>query len=37
MVSIHDVFNILGYAMVLRAELSDVYNFTILELPRVWA
>jgi hypothetical protein len=37
MVGIQDVFNILGYAMALKGELGDVYNFTVLELPRVWA
>jgi hypothetical protein len=37
MVSIRDVFNILGYAMALRGELGYVYDFTILELPRVQA
>jgi hypothetical protein len=37
MVGIQDVFNILGYAVALRGELSDVYDFTVFELPGVWA
>jgi hypothetical protein len=37
MVGIQDVFNVLGDAVALRGELSDVYDFTIFELPRVRA
>jgi hypothetical protein len=35
MLGIQDVPNIMGYAMALRGELGDVYDFIILELPRV--
>jgi hypothetical protein len=37
MVSIQDVFNILGYAMALRGELGDINDFTVFELPGVQA
>jgi hypothetical protein len=36
-ISIQDVFNILGDTVALRGELGNVYNFTIFELPRVSA
>jgi hypothetical protein len=37
MVGIQDAFNILGYAMAPRGELSDVYDFTVFELAGDWA
>jgi hypothetical protein len=37
MVGIQDVVNILGYAMALRGELGDIYDFIVFELPGVQA
>jgi hypothetical protein len=36
-VGIQDVFNILGYAVALRGNLGDVYDFTVFKLPKVQA